>query len=156
MTMDQLSRRNALGLGAAALAWGGISGSAAATRPARFGVRTPLPNATLRERATLVKDMGFDGIELGNEWSDKPLEMLQKELDGIGLAVSAVVGSIQLLNLDPAKRAEAIATDRQRLQLAKDLKADCLIEVPVFGPNQYPDLSPVMNPREIEERLLVA
>jgi sugar phosphate isomerase/epimerase len=156
MTMDQLSRRKALGLGAAALACGGISGAAAATRPARFGVRTPLPSATLRERATLVKEIGFDGIELGNEWSDKPLEMLQKELDGIGLAVSAVVGSIQLLNLDPAKRAEAIATDRQRLQLAKDLKADCLIEVPVFGPNQYPDLSPLMNPREIEERLLVA
>jgi sugar phosphate isomerase/epimerase len=157
MTMDQLSRRKALGLGAAVLAWGGISGAAlAATRPARFGVRTPLPSATLRERATLVKEIGFDGIELGNEWSDKPLEMLQKELDGIGLAVSAVVGSIQLLNLDPAKRAEAIATDRQRLQLAKDLKADCLIEVPVFGPNQYPDLSPLMNPREIEERLLVA
>jgi sugar phosphate isomerase/epimerase len=156
MTMDQLSRRNALGLGAAALAWGGISHAAAATRPARFGVRTPLPSATLRERATLVKEIGFDGIELGNEWSDKPLEMLQKELDGIGLAVSAVVGSIQLLNLDPAKRAEAIATDRQRLQLAKDLKADCMIEVPVFGPNQYPDLSPLMNSRETEERLLVA
>jgi sugar phosphate isomerase/epimerase len=156
MTMDQLSRRNALGLGAAALAWGGISHAAAATRPMRFGVRTPLPSATLRERATLVKEIGFDGIELGNEWSDKPLEMLQKELDGIGLAVSAVVGSIQLLNLDPAKRAEAIATDRQRLQLAKDLKADCMIEVPVFGPNQYPDLSPLMNSRETEERLLVA
>ena len=155
--MDQLSRRKALRLGAAALGCRGVSGSAvAATRPARFGVRTPLPSATLRERASLVKEIGFDGIELGNEWSDKPLEMLQKELDGIGLAVSAVVGSIQLLNLDPAKRAEAIATDRQRLQLAKDLKADCLIEVPVFGPSQYPDLSPLMNPREIEERLLVA
>lgn len=157
MTMDQLTRRKALGLGAAALAYGGVSGSSvAAARPMRFGVRTPLPNATLRERATLVKEAGFDGIELGNEWSDKPLEMLQKELDGIGLAVSAVVGSIQLLNVDPAKRAEAIATDRQRLQLAKDLRADCVIEVPVFGPTQYPDLSPVMNPREIEERLLVA
>lgn len=155
--MDNLSRRTALGLGAAALGCAAGSRSAvAATRPVRFGVRSPLPNATLRERATLVKEAGFDGIELGNEWSDKPLEMLQKELDGVGLAVSAVVGSIQLLNLDPVKRAEGIATDRQRLQLAKALKADCMIEVPVFGPNLYPDLSPVMNSREIEERLLVA
>jgi sugar phosphate isomerase/epimerase len=28
--------------------------------------------------------------------------------------------------------------------------------VPVFGPNQYQDLSPVMTPREIEDRLLTA
>jgi len=156
--MESFTRRKALSLGAVALAYGSLSGSgsAAGPRAVRFGVRSPLPNAGLRERAMLVKDAGFDGIELGNEWSDKPLEFLQKELDGIGLAVSAVVGSIELLNLDPIKRAAAVETDRQRLELAKALNADCVIEVPVFGPNHYPDLSPVMNPREIEERLLVA
>ena len=104
----------------------------------------------------LVKKIGFDGIEIGNEWANKPLDVLQKELDGVDVAVSAIVGSIQLLNVDAQKRAEAVETDRQRLQVAKALKADCMIEVPTFGPNHFPDLSPVMNAREVEERVLVA
>ena len=43
----------------------------------RFGVRSPLPKEmTLRERAQLVKRLGYDGIELGNEWSEKPVEFI--------------------------------------------------------------------------------
>ena len=84
---------------------GAASGSTfAAPRSVRFGVRTPLPDLGLRERALLVKRLGFDGIELGDDWSAKPLEFLQKELDGTGVAVSAVVGSIGLLDTDPEKR----------------------------------------------------
>ncbi|HYW47683.1 MAG TPA: sugar phosphate isomerase/epimerase family protein [Bryobacteraceae bacterium] len=152
-----MTRRNLLEVAGAALATSFAPHLvSAAAGGVRFGVRSPLPNTSLRERAMLVKQTGFDGIELGNEWSDKPLEFLQKELDGTGVAVSAIVGSIQLLEVDAQKRAQAIETDRQRLQLAKALKADCVIEVPTFGPNRFPDLSPVMNAREVEERLLVA
>ena len=155
--VDNMTRRNLLQVAGAALATN-IAGrpASAAVGHVRFGVRTPLPNLTLRERAMLVKKIGFDGIELGNEWAEKPLDFLQKELDGTDVAVSAIVGSIQLLNVDAQKRAQAVETDRQRLQVAKTLKADCLIEVPTFGPNRFPDLSPVMNAREVEERLLVA
>ncbi len=125
--------------------------------PVRYGVRTPLPKEmTLRERAQLVKRLGYDGIELGNEWSDKPLEFLQDQLAGIGIAVSAVVGSIKLLDTDPLVRAQAVQTDRQRLELAKSLGAGDVIEVPVFGPNKFQDLAPLMSAREVEERLLVA
>jgi sugar phosphate isomerase/epimerase len=101
-----------------------------------------------------VKDLGFDGIELGNEWLDRPVDSLQEELNGV--AVSAIAGSLDLLNTDAVKRAKAIETDRARLQMAQALKADCVIEVPVFGPNRFQDLSPVMNAREAEERLLIA
>jgi D-psicose/D-tagatose/L-ribulose 3-epimerase len=152
-----MTRRDLLHVAGAALATNLFPHPAsAAAGGIRFGVRSPLPDTSLRERAMLVKQIGFDGIELGNEWSDKPLELLQKELDGTAVAVSAIVGSIQLLHIDPQRRAKAVETDRQRLQLAKALKADCLIEVPTFGPNRFPDLSPVMNAREVEERLLVA
>jgi sugar phosphate isomerase/epimerase len=123
----------------------------------RFGVRTPLPeNMTLRARAQLVKRLGYDGIELGNEWSDKSLEFLQEQLAGIGIAVSAVVGSIKLLDTDPLVRANGVETDRERLALAHALGANDMIEVPVFGPNKFQDLSPIMTAREVEERLLVA
>ena len=124
--------------------------------PVRFGVRSPLPkDMTLRERAQLVKRLGYDGIELGNEWSEKPVEFLQDQLAGIGIAVSAVVGSIKLLDTDPLVRAQAVELDRRRLELARTLGANNIIEVPVFGPNKFQDLSPLMTAREVEERLLV-
>jgi sugar phosphate isomerase/epimerase len=149
-----MTRRDVLRMSGAVLASEGLLPSVG--RPVRFGVRGPLPNVGLRERAQIVKRLGFDGIEIGNEFADKPIEFLQQELDGIGLAASAIVGSINLLNPDPRKRAEAIETDRRRLEVAKALRADCVIEVPTFGPNKFPDLSPVMTAREVEEKLLVA
>jgi len=138
-----------------------VAASAAQAQPeaanVRFGVRTPLPdNLSLRQRAQLIKRLGYDGIELGNEWSDKPLAFLQDQLAGTGAAVSAVVGSIQLLDTDPLIRAHAVDVDRQRLELARALGANNIIEVPVFGPNKFQDLSPLMTAREVEERLLVA
>jgi sugar phosphate isomerase/epimerase len=67
-----------------------------------------------------------------------------------------MVGSIKLLDTDPQARAEAIGLDRKRLEGAQALGASALIEVPTFGPNKFQDLSPIMTPREIEDRLLVA
>jgi sugar phosphate isomerase/epimerase len=147
-------------LGSAALAAGTLHAKPE-VGGVRFGVRTPLPSElTLRERALLVKRLGYDGIELGNEWSDKPVEFLQDQLAGIGIAVSAVVGSIKLLDTDPLVRAlvraQAVQVDRQRLELARILGASDVIEVPVFGPNKFQDLSPIMSAREVEERLVVA
>jgi sugar phosphate isomerase/epimerase len=126
------------------------------TPTVRFGVRSPLPDIPLRERAVLVKRLGYDGIELGNEWSDHTLDALQEQLAGIDIAVSAMVGSIKLLDTDPQVRAEAVETDRKRLEVAQALGASALIEVPTFGPCKFQDLSPIMTPREIEDRLLVA
>jgi sugar phosphate isomerase/epimerase len=123
----------------------------------RFGARTPLPKKlTLRERAQLLKRLGYEGIELGSEWLDQPVESIQEQLAGVGIAVSAIVGSIQLLDTDPLVRAQGVELDRNRLEMARTLGAADIIEVPVFGPNKFQDLSPIMTAREVEERLLVA
>jgi sugar phosphate isomerase/epimerase len=122
----------------------------------RFGVRTPFPNLSLRERALLLKRLGYDGIELGNEWTPQPAVEIQSQLEGTGIRVSALVGSIELLNVDPEKRRGGVELDRRQLEKAKQLDADCLIEVPVFGPNKFPDLSPFVDAKEGEERVLVA
>jgi sugar phosphate isomerase/epimerase len=158
--LDVLGRREFLATGGAALAGVALAPHAlaaqSATHGVRFGVRSPLPDASLRERAQLVKRIGYDGIELGNEWSDHTLEALREQLAGIDIAVSAMVGSIKLLDTDPKERAEAVETDRKRLEVAQALGASGLIEVPTFGPNKFPDISPIMTAREIEDRLLVA
>jgi sugar phosphate isomerase/epimerase len=156
MNTSRVTRRELLLAGGAAMAV--LRGRADSGQPrgVRFGVRSPLPKTSLRERAALVHRLGYDGIELGQEWLNQPLEAIQEQLAGTGAAVSAIVGSIGLLETDPQKRAEAVELDRRRLQMAKALGADCVIEVPVFGPNRFQDLSPLMTAREVEEKLLVA
>ena len=158
--LDSFSRRQFLASCGAALAAAGLPQDAPAAESAksgvRFGVRSPLPEIGLHERALLVKGLGYDGIELGNEWSDHTLEALKEQLAGIDIAVSAMVGSIKLLDTDPKARAEAVETDRRRLEVAQALGASALIEVPTFGPNKFQDLSPIMTAREVEDRLLVA
>jgi sugar phosphate isomerase/epimerase len=123
-------------------------------------VRTPLTDKTIRGRALLLQRLGYDGLELGEEiapeWLERPPEAVLKDLEGTGIVISSIVGSIKLLEPDPRARAQAIETDRQRLQLARALGASAVIEVPTFGPNRFQDLSPVMSPREIEDSLLIA
>jgi len=155
MNFGQITRRGLLLAGGAAVA---TRMSASQSKPGgvRFGVRSPLPKVSLRERALLVHRLGYDGIELGPEWLNQPLEAIQEQLAGTGAAVSAIVGSIQLLDTDPLKRAEGVELDRRRLGMARDLGANCMIEVPVFGANKFQDLSPLMTAREVEEKLLVA
>ena len=159
MTFDPLGRREFLATCGVAIAGTALASTSLAAQSenhgVRFGVRSPLPDASLRERAQLVKRIGYDGIELGNEWSDHTLEALREQLAGIDIAVSAMVGSIKLLDTDPKARAEAVETDRKRLEVAQALGASGLIEVPTFGPNKFQDLSPIMTPREVEDRLLV-
>lgn len=157
-----LNRRSFITTGAAALCATALgegaipSGQGAKSKGVRFGVRAPLEGKTLRERALLVQRLGFDGIELGQEWLDRPLESIQADLKGTGVRVSAIVGSIKLLDTDPKARAQAIELDRRRLEMAKALGADGVIEVPIFGANPFQDISPIMTPREIENRLLIA
>ena len=157
-------RRKFLGaaLGGIAAAAGTHAAKAASSGPSqgpggvRFGVRGPFDQKTIRERALLLQKLGYDGLELGHEFLDQSVDAILEQIKGTGIVISTIVGSIKLLDLDPAVRAQAVETDRKRLDMAKALGASGVIEVPVFGPNLFQDLSPVMNPLEIENRLLVA
>jgi D-psicose/D-tagatose/L-ribulose 3-epimerase len=155
MTAEQITRRGLMMAGVAMLA-SQRGAPQNKSRAVRFGVRTPLPKVSLRERALLAGRLGYDGIELGQEWLNQPVESIQEQLAGTGVAVSAIVGSIQLLDTDPQKRVEGVEVDRRRLRMAKELGADCVIEVPVFGANKFQDISPLMTAREVEEKLLIA
>ena len=101
-----VSRREFLAGCGAAMGGAALAAGARQAKPeagnVRFGVRTPLPRElTLRERAQLVKRLGYDGIELGGEWLNQPVESIQEQLAGVGIAVSAIVGSIKLLGHRP-------------------------------------------------------
>jgi sugar phosphate isomerase/epimerase len=119
----------------------------------RFGVRSPFPTSDLAERARLVRRLGFDGIELGPEYLDRGADDLRRALGD--LPVSAIVGSLKLLEPDPSARAAAIALDRDRLGLAKALGAGAVIEVPMFGDCKFPDIAATPSPHAREDDLLV-
>jgi sugar phosphate isomerase/epimerase len=81
---------------------------------------------------------------------------LKTELDRVELGVSAIVGSIQLLSPNRSEREAGVALDLSRLDLCRQLGAEGLIEVPIFGANPYPDMRPVLDNWTLERDLLVA
>lgn len=157
--MRQVPRRDFLKQAALAAALvapcRGVLGAEAAGSSVRFGVRGPFKANGLRERALLLQRLGYEGIELGTEFLDKPVEAIQAELKGTGIAVTAIVGSIQLLDPDPATRAKAVELDRKRLDMARALGAGWVIEVPTFGACRFPETAGTPSPHAIEDKLLV-
>ena len=121
----------------------------------RFGVRAPFSTNDLSERVKLVESLGYDGIELGPEFLDRPAEQIQSALTGSHIQVSAIVGSLKLLDPDPEVRRQAIELDRQRLRLAKTLGAFGVIEVPAFGPCKFPAEAGKPSPHTLEDGLLM-
>ncbi len=153
---DFLSTVSAVAAGVPLLAGDAIGGQTRDPGGVRFGVRMPFQEKPIRERALLLQRLGYQGLELGQEFMDQSVESIQKEIEGTGIVISAIVGSIKLLDPDPQARAQAIELDRRRLVMAKALGATGVIEVPTFGRTRFQDLSPLMSPHEIEDRLLIA
>jgi sugar phosphate isomerase/epimerase len=126
-----------------ALALGALPSLAGAARAAprdqgvRLAVRGPFPQKDLRARAELLSRLGYQGIELGPEYLDQTADQIRQHLGGTGISVSAIVGSLKLLDPDPGTRASAVELDRRRLELAQQLGAVGVIEVPVFGPCRF-------------------
>jgi sugar phosphate isomerase/epimerase len=134
------SRRGFLGHALAACALpclAGASRGAPRGQGVRLAVRGPFPERDLRARAELLSRLGYQGIELGPEYLDQTADQIRQQLSGTGISVSAIVGSIKLLDPDPGIRASAIVLDRERLELARQLGAMGVIEVPTFGPCRF-------------------
>jgi sugar phosphate isomerase/epimerase len=140
---------SACALLAAPAALGGAGGP-------RFGIRSPFPGDDLAERARLARALGYDGIELGPEFLDRSADAIHAALGNTGIAICAIVGSLKLLDPDPAVRADAVALDRRRLALARDLGASGVIEVPAFGPCRFPAIANTPAPHRPEDDLLEA
>jgi sugar phosphate isomerase/epimerase len=113
------------------------SRAAPPSRGVRLAVRGPFPDDDLRARAELLSRLGYEGIELGPEYLSQTTAQILRQLSGTGVSVSAIVGSIKLLDPDPGIRAAAVELDKERLELARQLGAMGVIEVPTFGPCRF-------------------
>jgi len=157
--MNRVSRRQFLqqaSLVTATVASSGIVAVAETPVDVRLGVRSPFKTNDLRQRALLLQRLGYDGIELGPEFLDRSVESILSALKGTGIVVSAIVGSIKLLDPDPVIRAKAVELDRKRLEMARALGATAVIEVPAFGPCRFPETAGTPGPHAVEDRLLIS
>ena len=125
-----------------------------------------IPGKTTLDRVKWAKDQGVAGIELsafvGGAMPDR-LYATAEEMQGV-LPICSVCGNatadggrgFDFLDPDLAKRRASIDGSRAILKFCGDVGAVGQIVPPIFGGPVVPDLSPVMSPLEIEEKLMVA
>lgn len=92
-----------------------------------------LPTA---EAFTIIKEAGFDGVDLPGDLAHDQLDEVRRLIELTGLAVPTVYGRLgptPLLAATVAERSESMAVIRSRLATAAALGADNVIVVPVFG-----------------------
>lgn len=158
-TMNRREAIAAMGASAAAALSGrpAVGSAAEPTAEPKFAVRSPLVGKTLRERAELAARCGYTGIEIGGgEWFEPSVKEILASIQGTGVAISAVSALQKHLDLDPQVRKTCLEENRQRLAKARDVGATAMVVVTVFGQaSRFPDLSPVLTPREIETKLMV-
>ena len=122
-----------------------------------------LPGGTTRDKAKWAQDHGVEGIELG-VWGGG-LPRMQQEAEEIGgiVPISSVCGnadrngnaSFDFLDPEPGKRRASIDGCKAILEFCGQVGAAGQIVPPIFGGPKVPDLSPVMSPLEIEDRLMI-
>ena len=117
------------------------------------------------EKADVLQELGFEGVELSGFWGPDAIERLKAHadeveaaLEGRELAVSSICGGYAqaFVSSDVSVRKTAIADCKEALKIAGRLRATGPILVPIFGPPQLPDLWPAKSAVELEKELLVS
>ena len=126
---------------------------------------TLVPGKSFVEKADVLQELGFEGVELSGFWGPDSIEDLKRHadeveaaLEGRELAVSSICGGYAhaFLSSDVSVRRKAVADCKQALKIAGRLGASGPIFVPIFGPPQLPDLWPSKSAVQLEKELLVS
>ncbi len=115
---------------------------------------------TFEARCKMLADLGFEAVEIwGRDLIGKPdnVDNFKKTLDKLGMKTSVILVGYRgsLLAFDRQTRDTAFEDIKELLRIAGKLQAVGLIVVPIFGQPELPDLSPLMNVIELQDRLLV-
>ncbi len=122
------------------------------------------PGRTVKDKAKWAADHGVEGMEL---WAfDGGVDALRRTADDVlpHLPVSSVCGNcdvggeraMDFLHADLSRRRASIEGSKAILAFCGEVGAAGQIIPPIFGDPSVPDLSPVMDIPELEDRLMVA
>ena len=117
-----------------------------------------LPGPTLEDRFAQAAELGLSGIEF---WSTTLPEQASEieRLNGKGGVVAASINNgrrSRSLDPDPAERARALVELTEAIRLAGRIGAAGVVFAPHFFGPLLPDLSPFLNPVQLERALLSA
>jgi len=122
-----------------------------------------IPGDSPSDKAKWAKDHGVEGIELAAFGNN--VEAMRQQADAVipHLPVCSVCGNcgpdgkahFHFLNPDKALRRVSIDGSAAILKFCGEVKAVGQIVPPIFGGPAVPDLSPLMSPLEIEDKLMV-
>ncbi len=115
---------------------------------------------TFEERCKMLADLGFQAVEIwGKDLIGNPenIENFGETLDKLGLQTSVILVGYRgsLLAFDKQNRDNAREDIKELLKIAGKLKAIGLIVVPIFGQPELPDVTPLMNIIELQDKLLI-
>jgi len=116
-----------------------------------------LGDRPLAEKLRLVRDAGFDGIDL--RWNTLAAPSTRSVLAEDDLPVAAIYSQLRdpcLLSRTAGERAAAIDCVVERAKAAAEIGAARLVMVPIFGPPRLRGFDPLIGIMELETALLVA
>lgn len=102
-----------------------------------------------------IRSYGFDGVEVWGQGILENLEQLKAASRNAGLPICTICAGYQqtLLHTDPKQRGIALSQCKELLTAATEVGALGLVMVPIFGPPQINDLSPLATAEQLELRL---
>ncbi len=117
-----------------------------------------IPGDSFAEQIRNLEAYGYEGIELNGQALRGRLPDVRRALADSPVEASTICGgfSPQLTSPDPAKRQQTADALRDLLDCAAEVGAAGVIFVPLFGPAQVPDLSPLTSVAQLQRDLLVA
>ena len=125
----------------------------------KFSVQENLvPGKDYEEKFSLLKQLGYDGVELwGKEDLAQKVDQIKEASASYGISVSTICVGYKgdLLAASPKDRELAVNGIIDRLNWAAELGAVGVIVVPTAGGPKIPDLSPYATAVELERRLLI-
>jgi hydroxypyruvate isomerase len=115
-----------------------------------------VPDAPIRERLALAREIGFAGIEIDLHDSTRAIDDWMHDLNAIGVRASALDfgDASAILHPDPTARQRALEAVRVALTDASDLRAAGVVIGIGTGAPSLPDLSPYKTSAELTLDLL--
>lgn len=110
--------------------------------------------STFQDKVSMLADYGFDGVEVWGSTLKDRMPIVREAASR--LPISTVCSGYRgtFMSPDKGERDLAVGDMKDLLAMAGDLGARGVIFVPLFGPPQLPDLSPIADPLALEKDLL--
>lgn len=98
-------------------------------------LHTMVGDRPLPEAFAMIRDAGFDGIDLRGDIADDHLDQVRSLIEMTGVPVPTIYGRLTVPLLSPtiAERQQTMELIRSRLRTAAAVGADNVIVVPIFG-----------------------